>query len=357
MSELKNDRLLRALLREPVDRTPVWIMRQAGRYLPEYRATREKAGSFMGLATDPELACEVTLQPLRRFDLDAAILFSDILTIPDAMGLGLYFVQGEGPKFERPVQDAAAIARLAVPDPNGELAYVTDAVRTIRKALDGRVPLIGFSGSPWTLATYMVEGGSSRSFGRIKAMLYEEPKAAHQLLDTLARSVTDYLNAQIEAGAQAVQVFDSWGGALSFEAFQEFSLRYMAQIVDGLKREHEGRRVPVVLFSKGCNTQLEALADTGADALGVDWTISLDEARRRVGDRVALQGNLDPAVLLANPDAIRAQAEQVLASFGHGEGHVFNLGHGITPEVPPEHLGALVEHVHATSPRYHDGTS
>ncbi len=353
MSELKNDRFLRALLREEVDRTPVWIMRQAGRYLPEYREIRAQAGSFMGLATNPELACEVTLQPLRRFDLDAAILFSDILTIPDAMGLGLYFVQGEGPKFERPVRDAQAIDALPVPDPEDSLGYVMDAVRTIRRELAGAVPLIGFSGSPWTLATYMVEGGSSRSFGRVKAMLYEEPAAAHRLLDKLAQSVASYLNAQIEAGAQAVQVFDSWGGALSFEAFQEFSLRYLQQVVDGLKRDHEGRRVPVILFSKGCNTQLEALADTGADALGVDWTISLKEARARVGDRVALQGNLDPAILLSNEDAIRRQVEVALESFGHGAGHVFNLGHGITPDVPPEHLGALIEHLHRTSPRYH----
>lgn len=353
MSELKNDRLLRALLRQEVDRTPVWIMRQAGRYLPEYLETRAQAGSFMALATNPELACEVTLQPLRRFDLDAAILFSDILTIPDAMGLGLTFVKGEGPKFERPVRDPAAIDQLAVPDPGDELRYVTDAVRTIRQALDGTVPLIGFSGSPWTLATYMVEGGSSKNFGRVKALLYENPKAAHTLLDKLARAVTAYLNAQIEAGAQAVQVFDSWGGALAFDAFREFSLRYMAQVVDGLMREREGRRVPVVLFSKGCNTQLEALADTGCDALGLDWTISLAEARARVGGRVALQGNLDPAVLLSNPDAIRAQGEAVLESYGRGSGHVFNLGHGITPDVPPEHLGALIEHLHATSPRYH----
>ncbi len=354
MTELKNDRFLRALLREEVDRTPVWIMRQAGRYLPEYREVRAEAGSFMGLATNPELACEVTLQPLRRFDLDAAILFSDILTIPDAMGLGLYFVQGEGPKFERPVQDAGAIAKLAVPDPVDSLGYVMDAVSTIRRELQGAVPLIGFSGSPWTLATYMVEGGSSRSFGRVKAMLYEQPAAAHELLDKLARAVTAYLNAQIEAGAQAVQVFDSWGGALAFDAFQEFSLRYMQQIVEGLKREHDGRRVPVILFSKGCNTQLEALADTGADALGVDWTISLQEARARVGHQVALQGNLDPSILLAQPGAIRTQVDRTLESFGHGPGHVFNLGHGITPDVPPEHLGALIEHLHRQSPAYHD---
>lgn len=353
MTELDNDRLLRALLRGNVDRTPVWIMRQAGRYLPEYRELRAEAGSFMGLATNPELACEVTLQPLRRFELDAAILFSDILTIPDAMGLGLRFEQGEGPKFDRPVRDAAAIDALAVPDPEGELRYVMDAVRTIRRALDGAVPLIGFSGSPWTLATYMVEGGSSKNFARVKTMLYEDPAAAHRLLDTLARSVTDYLNAQIEAGAQAVQIFDSWGGALAFDAFREFSLRYMQQVVDGLRREADGRRVPVILFSKGCNTQLEALADTGADALGLDWTISLAEARRRVGDRVALQGNLDPAVLLAPPEVIRDQVERVLGDFGPGEGHVFNLGHGITPGVDPQHLGALVEHLHHASPAYH----
>jgi uroporphyrinogen decarboxylase len=353
VTELKNDRLLRALLREETDRTPVWIMRQAGRYLPEYRELRAEAGSFMGLATNPELACEVTLQPLRRFELDAAILFSDILTIPDAMGLGLRFEQGEGPKFDRPVRDAKAIDDLPIPDPSDSLAYVMDAVRTIRRALDGDVPLIGFSGSPWTLATYMVEGGSSRNFGRIKTLLYEDPAAAHRLLDKLARSVTDYLNAQIEAGAQAVQVFDSWGGALAFDAFREFSLRYMQQVVDGLQRERDGRRIPVILFSKGCNTQLEALADTGTDALGLDWTISLDEARRRVGDRVALQGNLDPAVLLAQPDVIRGEVDRVLADFGHGSGHVFNLGHGITPQVPPEHLGALIEHLHRASPAYH----
>ena len=351
MKTLENDRFLRALLRQEVDRTPVWIMRQAGRYLPEYRKLRAEAGSFMDLATNPELACEVTLQPLRRFPLDAAILFSDILTIPDAMGLGLYFVTGEGPKFERPVRDAAAIAALAVPDPEERLSYVTDAVRKIRQELAGTVPLIGFSGSPWTLATYMVEGGSSRNFARTKALCYTDPRAAHELLDKLAQAVTAYLNAQIAAGAQAVQIFDSWGGALGFEAFQEFSLRYMAQIVDGLKREQDGQRVPVILFSKGCNTQLEALAATGADALGVDWTISLQEARQRVGRQVALQGNLDPSVLLAPPAQIRTEAERVLDSFGPGPGHIFNLGHGITPEVPPEHLGALIEHVQAYSAR------
>lgn len=346
-------RLLRALLRLPVDRTPVWIMRQAGRYLPEYREVRAKAGSFMALATQPELACEVTLQPLRRFDLDAAILFSDILTIPDAMGLGLHFVEGEGPRFERPVRDAAAIRALPRPDPEEALRYVMDAVRLIRQELNGEKPLIGFAGSPWTLMTYMVEGGSSRDFARVKALLYQDPDAAHLLLGKLADNVTDYLNAQIEAGAQAVQIFDSWGGALAHDAYREFSLRYMTRIVDGLKRQHDGQEIPVILFSKGCNTQLEGLAESGANALGVDWTVSLAEARHRVGSRVALQGNLDPAVLLASPAAIRAQARATLESFGEGPGHVFNLGHGITPGVPPEHLGVLVDAVHAFSPAMH----
>jgi uroporphyrinogen decarboxylase len=353
MPELKNDRLLRALTRQPVDRTPAWIMRQAGRYLPEYRELRAQAGSFMGLATNPELACEVTLQPLRRFPLDAAILFSDILTIPDAMGLGLYFVEGEGPKFERPLRTAEAIRSLSCPDPEDSLAYVLDAVSAIRTALDGSVPLIGFSGSPWTLATYMVEGGSSRSFGKIKALLYEHPALAHELLGKLADSVTDYLNAQIARGAQVVQIFDSWGGALAFPEFAEFSLQYMARIVAGLTREADGRQVPVILFSKGCNGHLEALADTGADALGVDWTITLAEARQRVGDRVALQGNLDPAVLLASKQAIRNQARKTLESFGAGTGHVFNLGHGITPDVDPDHMGELISAVAELSPDLH----
>ena len=294
--DLKNDRLLRALLRQPVDRTPVWIMRQAGRYLPEYLATRAQAGNFMNLCQTPELACEVTLQPLRRYDLDAAIIFSDILTIPDAMGLGLYFETGEGPKFERPVGTRADIEALPRPDIGTSLRYVTDAVSLTRREIDGKVPLLGFSGSPWTLATYMVEGGSSKTFSKAKKLLYQEPATAHLLLDKLADTIIDYLNAQIEAGAQGVQIFDTWGGALSFDAYREFSLQYMEKIVAGLKREHAGRRVPVILFSKGCNTQLEALAGTGCDALGVDWTITLDEARRRVGDRVALQGNLPEQV-------------------------------------------------------------
>jgi uroporphyrinogen decarboxylase len=350
---MKNDLLIRALLRQPVDRTPVWIMRQAGRYLPEYLETRRQAGSFMALCTNPELACEVTLQPLRRFPLDAAILFSDILTIPDAMGLGLYFAQGEGPRFERRIKTARDIEALPVPDPEEDLTYVMDAVSTIRRALDGSVPLIGFSGSPWTLATYMIEGGSSKTFSRSKALLYNEPKLAHRLLGKIADSVTLYLNAQIRRGAQAVQIFDTWGGVLAPQLFHSFSLQYMERIVSGLERTHEGVKIPVILFSKGCNAHLEALADTGCDALGVDWTISLAEARKRVGDRVALQGNLDPSVLYAKPDVIREEADAVLSAFGHGSGHVFNLGHGITPEVKPEHLGALIDAIHARSPAWH----
>ncbi|MBT8040390.1 MAG: uroporphyrinogen decarboxylase [Xanthomonadales bacterium] len=353
--KLKNDRLLKALLREPVDRTPVWIMRQAGRYLPEYLATRAEAGSFMQLCQTPELACEVTLQPLRRYDLDAAIIFSDILTIPDAMGLGLYFVTGEGPKFERPLSSRAEIEALPRPDISDSLRYVTDAVSLTRREIGGKVPLLGFSGSPWTLATYMIEGGSSKTFGKAKRLLYQDPNTAHVLLGKLAETVTDYLNAQIEAGAQGVQIFDTWGGALSFDAYREFSLSYMQQIVDGLKREHDGRKIPVILFSKGCNTQLEALADSGCDALGVDWTIALSEARRRVGDRVALQGNLDPSILLADPDVIRREVRRTLESFGPGEGHVFNLGHGITPDVDPDHLQALIAAVAEFSPALHRG--
>lgn len=353
MTALKNDTLIRALLRQPTDRTPLWIMRQAGRYLPEYLRVRESAGSFMKLCKTPELACEVTLQPLRRFPLDAAIIFSDILTIPDVMGLGLHFVEGEGPKFDDPIDTSSEIVNLPRPDVNESLGYVMDAIRLTRRELDGSVPLIGFSGSPWTLAAYMIEGGSSRDFSTAKAMMYDEPKLLHTLLDKLADTVTDYLNAQIEAGAQAVQIFDSWGGILSPDVFREFSLRYMDKIVSGLKREHEGQQVPVILFSKGSNTHLEALADTGCNALSLDWTISLQEARRRVGDRVALQGNLDPAVLLCEPEVIRQQASNTLNSFGQGDGHVFNLGHGITPNVDPDHLDVLVKAVWEMSPAFH----
>ncbi|WP_252271692.1 uroporphyrinogen decarboxylase [Pseudomonas subflava] len=354
MSALKNDRFLRALLKQPVDVTPVWMMRQAGRYLPEYRATRAKAGDFVSLMKNPELACEVTLQPLDRYpQIDAAILFSDILTIPDAMGQGLYFETGEGPRFKKVVSSMADIDALPIPDAEQDLGYVMDAVRTIRRELNGRVPLIGFTGSPWTLATYMVEGGSSRDFRKSKAMLYDNPQAMHALLDKLARSITAYLNGQIKAGAQAVQIFDSWGGALSSAAYQEFSLRYMKQIVDGLIREHDGRRVPVILFTKGGGLWLEAMAETGAEALGLDWTCDIGSARQRVGGKVALQGNMDPAVLHAKPEAIRAEVARILASYGPGDGQVFNLGHGITPEVPPEHAKAFFEAVHELSAQYH----
>ena len=353
MSELKNDRFLRALLRQPVDITPVWMMRQAGRYLPEYRATRERAGSFMDLCSNPELACEVTLQPLERFPLDAAILFSDILTVPDAMGLGLYFSEGEGPRFERPVRDRAAIEALGVPDPEQELRYVMDAVRTIRRELDGRVPLIGFSGSPWTLATYMVEGATTKTFARSKGMLYDEPALMHALLGKLADAVTAYLNAQVAAGAQALMIFDTWGGTLTPRDYREFSLAYMQRIVEGLTREAEGRRVPVILFTKGGGQWLEWMAETGCEALGLDWTTDIGEARSRVGGRVALQGNLDPCTLYASPPAIRRAVAQILESYGSGPGHVFNLGHGIHPAIPPEHAAAMVEAVHELSRPYH----
>ena len=346
-SNLRNDRLLRALKRQPVDCTPVWLMRQAGRYLPEYRATRERAGSFLGLAQTPELACEVTLQPIERFDLDAAILFSDILTVPDAMGLGLHFVEGEGPKFHRPLRRAADIARLGVPDPEASLRYVTDAVRLIRRELAGRVPLIGFAGSPWTLACYMIEGAGSRDFARVKAFALNEPAAMHALLDVNARAVAAYLAAQAAAGAQALMLFDSWGGMLAPTMFKELSARYLAQIASLLRDDPQARDVPLILFSKGANASLEILADTGCAALGIDWTITLDAARRRVGDRVALQGNLDPATLLASPEVIRREARHVLDDFGPHPGHVFNLGHGITPEVDPENVRVLVDAVHA----------
>jgi uroporphyrinogen decarboxylase len=354
MTALKNDRFLRALLKQPVDVTPVWMMRQAGRYLPEYRASRAKAGDFMSLCMNPEFACEVTLQPLDRYPhLDAAILFSDILTIPDAMGLGLYFETGEGPRFKKTVNTLADIEALPVLDAQKDLGYVMDAVSTIRRELNGRVPLIGFSGSPWTLATYMVEGGSSKDHRKSKAMLYENPQAMHLLLDKLADSVIAYLNGQIMAGAQAVQIFDSWGGSLSDAAYQEFSLAYMQKIVNGLIRENDGRKVPVILFTKGGGLWLESMAETGADALGLDWTTNIGDARRRVGSKVALQGNMDPSVLYASPQAIRAEVSRILASYGNGEGHVFNLGHGITPEVDPAHAGAFIEAVHELSAQYH----
>ncbi len=350
---LQNDTFLRALLRQPTDYTPVWLMRQAGRYLPEYNATRKQAGSFLNLCKTPSAATEVTLQPLERFPLDAAILFSDILTIPDAMGLGLYFADGEGPKFERTVRDEAAVAKLHVPDIGTDLKYVTDAVSEIRRALKGRVPLIGFSGSPWTLACYMVEGQGSADYRLVKTMLYQRPDLMHRMLDVTARAVIAYLNAQIAAGAQAVMVFDSWGGVLSAAAFREFSLRYLQQVMAGLTREADGKRVPAIVFTKGGGLWLEDIAAVGADCVGLDWTIEMAEARRRVGDKVALQGNLDPNVLFAQPEAIRTEVGKVLASFGEGHGHVFNLGHGISQFTPPDHAAALVAAVHELSPVYH----
>jgi uroporphyrinogen decarboxylase len=350
---LKNDLLLRALLRQPLDRTPVWMMRQAGRYLPEYRATRARAGSFLKLCMTPDLACEVTLQPLQRYPLDAAILFSDILTIPHALGLGLQFETGEGPRIERPVRQLRDVQRLGVPDPETELRYVMDAVRLIRRELQGRVPLIGFAGSPWTVGTYVVEGGSSRDFSTIKTMLYEEPATLHALLQLLTKSTQAYLNAQISAGAQAIMIFDTWGGILAPAQYREFSLSYMTRIVQSLRRENEGRRVPIILFTKGGGAWLNAMAESDCDALGVDWTTDLGDARRTVKDRVALQGNLDPNCLYASPIRIRAEVGRVLESYGHGHGHVFNLGHGIHPAIPPEHAGAMIAAVHELSPQYH----
>lgn len=349
---LKNDRFLRALRREPVDRTPVWLMRQAGRYLPEYRASRKAAGSFLAMAKNPEFACEVTLQPLARFDLDAAILFSDILTIPDAMGLELYFVEGEGPKFRHPVRDAASIAKLGVPDMETELRYVMDAVRTIRRELDGKVPLIGFSGSPWTLACYMVEGGGSKDFARIKAMALNDPKALHALLSVNTDAVIEYLAAQRAAGAQALQVFDTWGGVLSPAMYREFSLPYLTRIA----RELERGDTPLILFGKGNAAYLDELSQSGAEGVGVDWLIELGDAARRTQGRVALQGNLDPTTLYGSPDAIRAKVRDALDSYRDGnggsrDGHIFNLGHGMSPDMNPDHVGVLVDEVHAYSAR------
>lgn len=353
MTELKNDRFLRALCGESVDVTPVWMMRQAGRYLPEYRATRQQAGDFMSLCQSPELACEVTLQPLRRYAMDAAILFSDILTIPDAMGLGLYFEQGEGPKFRKTVRTEADVAALPAPDMKSDLAYVMNAVSLIRRELNGSVPLIGFSGSPWTLATYMIEGSGSKDFRNAKALMYNQPEVMHALLSKLADAVTEYLNAQIAAGAQAVQIFDTWGGILSTPAYQQFSLQYMKKIVAGLTREADGRKVPVIVFTKNGGLWLPEIADIGCDCVGLDWTMEIGRARELVGDRVAIQGNMDPSILYASPERIQEEVKRILASFGQGNGHVFNLGHGITPEVNPDHVTAFVDAVHEYSAQYH----
>ena len=338
---------INALLKKEVSRTPIWVMRQAGRYLPEYRQTRKRAGDFLSLCKSSDLACEVTLQPLERFDLDAAILFSDILTIPDAMGLGLHFVENEGPKFSKPLTTLNDIDRLSKPEVGIELAYVFDAVSVIKKNLKGRVPLIGFSGSPWTLATYMVEGGSSKNFSKVKGLLFENPKHLHQLLNVLADTVIDYLNAQIEAGADSVMIFDTWGGLLNKESYENFSLRYMSKIVDGIHRKYDERTIPVTLFTKGGSAWLEQIAATGCDGVGLDWTIEIGEAERRVGSKVALQGNLDPSVLYASPEVITKEAYKVLDQFKGQTGHVFNLGHGITPDVNPESMKVLVDAVHS----------
>tara|TARA_B100000767_G_scaffold132779_1_gene126036 strand:+ start:835 stop:1908 length:1074 start_codon:yes stop_codon:yes gene_type:complete len=356
MAALKNDRFIKALLRQPVDETPVWLMRQAGRYLPEYRETRAKAGDFLSLCKNTELATEVTLQPLARFPLDAAILFSDILTIPDAMGLGLYFAEGEGPKFERPLSSQAAIENLPI-DVLGDLQYVMDAVSMIRQVLDGSVPLIGFTGSPWTLATYMVEGGSTREFKKIKRLLYGNPIAMHLLLDKLAIVVTDYLNAQIEAGAQVVQIFDTWGGVLSHASYLEFSLAYIQKIIQGLNTDRpDGSVVPVIAFTKGGGPWLDAISECGCHAVGLDWTVDLGAAKAQIGNKVALQGNMDPSILLAPIPVIEQEVKRLLTSYGQhgpGDGHIFNLGHGITPDVDPEHAAAFIAAVKKFSPSYH----
>jgi uroporphyrinogen decarboxylase len=353
MTSLQNDCFIRALLRQPTERTPVWMMRQAGRYLPEYRRVREQAGSFMNLCTNPELACEVTLQPLERYRLDAAILFSDILTIPDAMGLGLHFVEAEGPRFSHPIRTEADVHTLIVPEPEASLRYVTDAVRLIQRELQGKVPLIGFSGSPWTLATYMVEGGSSKDFRKVKTMLYDRPDLLHELLGKLSDAVAAYLNAQIAAGVNAVMLFDTWGGSLTTGQYQEFSLRYAQRILDQLHVNQPTGIIPSILFTKGGGLWLESMAETGYNALGLDWQTPIGDARRRVGNHVALQGNLDPVALYASPATIRDEVHRILTDFGHGTGHVFNLGHGVHPDIQPEHVGAMIEAVHEFSPRFH----
>jgi uroporphyrinogen decarboxylase len=350
---MRDHRLLKALGREPVDKTPVWLMRQAGRYLPEYRALRQKYGSFLKCCKTPDIACEITLQPLKRFDLDAAIIFSDILTIPDAMGLGLYFESGEGPRFERPLQTRASIEALTVPDMNESLSYVMDAIGLVSRELGGKLPLLGFSGSPWTLATYMVEGGASKNFSQIKRMMFADPTLLNQLLSTLSQAVTEYLKAQILAGVSAVMIFDTWGGVLSTREYTRFSLEPMQKIVEQLRADPQTASTPVILFTKNGGSWLELLAETGCDGLGVDWSLNLREARSRVGNKVALQGNMDPAILYATPEFIRAEVAKILEEFGTGEGHIFNLGHGILPDVPPESVAVFVDAVHELSQVYH----
>ena len=353
MHKLENDTLIRALLREPTPYTPVWLMRQAGRYLPEYNQTRARAGNFLALCKNPDLATEVTLQPLARYALDAAIVFSDILTIPDAMGLGLYFAEGEGPRFERPLREEWEIRDLTAPDPATHLRYVLDTVSQVRRSLAGSVPLIGFSGSPFTLACYMIEGRGSSDFATVKKMLYERPDLLHRILEINTQAVIAYLNAQIEAGAQAVMLFDTWGGMLSQAAYHEFSLAYLRRIIAGLTRAREGLRVPSIVFTKGGGGWLESIAAIGCDAVGLDWTVDIGAARARVGMRVALQGNLDPAILLSSAQVVQREAAAILASYGKGNGHVFNLGHGISQHTPPENVAALIETVRTTSVAYH----
>lgn len=353
MMQVSQHCLIRALLQQPVERTPVWIMRQAGRYLPEYRTTRSKAGNFLTLCKTPELACEITLQPLQRFDLDAAIIFSDILTIPDAMGLGLYFVEGEGPKFRKPLKTFTDIKALGIPDPGTDLSYVMSAISLTRNELKDKVPLIGFAGSPWTLACYMLEGGSSREFRQVKTLLYQEPMALHHLLNTLTKATILYLNAQIIAGAQAIMIFDTWGGLLTTAAYQEFSLDYMAEIVTNLNRQS----VPIILFTKGGSLWLEKIALSGCDAIGLDWTIDIGLARKRLNNKVALQGNMDPAVLFASPERIRQDVRNILQSYGSGSGHVFNLGHGVSQFTSPENVKIFVDAVHELSPFFHQNES
>jgi uroporphyrinogen decarboxylase len=353
MPALQNDTLIRALFRQPTPYTPVWLMRQAGRYLPEYNETRRRAGSFLALCKTPSLAAEVTLQPLERFPLDAAILFSDILMIPDAMGLGLYFAEGEGPRFERPLRDETSIAKLFVPDPSESLRYVADAIVEVRRGLAGKVPLIGFSGSPYTLACYMVEGQASDDWRNVKLMLHQRPELLHRILETNARAVAALLNAQIEAGVNVLMIFDTWGGSLSAAAYREFSLEYIQRVLSQLKRGAGAERVPVIVFTKGGAPWLERIAATGCDCVGLDWTVDLGDARRRIGAGAALQGNIDPAVLLASPEAVRREVRNALESFGSGAGHVFNLGHGVPQLTPPENVAALVAAVHELSPKFH----
>ena len=350
---LSEHRFIRALLRQPVDKTPVWIMRQAGRYLPEYRAVRQAAKTFLTLCKTPELACQVTLQPLARFSLDAGIIFSDILTIPDAFDLGLNFHEGEGPRFEKPIRSLSDIEQLPTLDPEIELRYVMDAIRMTKHELRGKTPLIGFAGSPWTIATYMIEGQSSKTFSHIKKMMMREPAMLHRLLSHLSDTIIRYVDAQIVAGADAIMIFDTWGGVLSPECYLEFSLQYMQKIVQHRMKHHQGVSIPIILFTKNSAPYLLALGQTGCEAVGIDWTVGLDAARQQIGDRVALQGNLDPAVLYATPNTIEREVKRVLQAFGNGTGHVFNLGHGIHPDIDPAHVGVMVDAVHAFSPAYH----